>query len=96
MRLRELLLEQKVAQQEQTVPIGSRTTSDLWQTAAAAVTSDTSVMNGSTFLTIRPSAGQNISQAILNVLQGIRPRHQNQTFQVYISKRIKIESQKVD
>lgn len=85
MRLRELLLEQKVAQQGSTV---SRTTSDLWQTAAAAVTSDTSVMNGSSFLTARPpvAVGQNntISQAILNVLQGIRPRHQNnsQSFQV--------------
>lgn len=98
LRLRQLLLERKTGQpsSSNTVSIGSRTGSDLlWQTAAAAVTSDTSVMNnaGSHFLTSsRPAVasaavGQNntISQAIFNVLQGIRPRqptNNSQTFQV--------------
>lgn len=81
LRLRELLTEQQQQQTDpqKTVLIESRATSELWNTAAAAA-AFTPAMNSSNFITTRPAAvGQNssISQAILSVLQGIRPRQQN-------------------
>lgn len=71
---------------ETTVATGSQSTSDLWKTAAATTaTAVTSAMNGSVFQMASRSpptssavghtnSSGSISQAILNVLQGIRPR----------------------
>ncbi|KAK4026776.1 probable G-protein coupled receptor 83 [Daphnia magna] len=73
---------------ETTVATGSQSTSDLWKTAAATTaTAVTSAMNGSVFQMASRSpptssavghtnSSGSISQAILNVLQGIRPRQQ--------------------
>lgn len=95
LRLRELLLQEHDKQQashpiQTTVSTGSQSTFDLWKTAAATtVTAVTSAMNGSNFQMASRSpptssgvghTNSSISQAILNVLQGIRPRQVKYTY----------------
>lgn len=100
-RLRELLGQQQAARSAASaldpdgsvrVPVGngSRAVKDLWQTAAAAVTSQASAMDLSDHFAAlaressAPVVSRNstIGQAILDVLQGIRPRSDaSQVFQ---------------